>query len=185
MKKYLTMMTASTLLTASLSANMDFFIGYEASIMEANNAANANRLGLDETQKGIGFGLRIHTEVNPSLDIGGEFGLSHLETRSETSGSIAHAQFLLKYHISDNIEIFGGLGVAARGTPDDSNTSVSSSATLLGGGASAGIAFVTEDLWRIDATAHYFSFTGTIDSEEETISTTLVGVHVGKTFNME
>lgn len=183
MKKYLTLLTASTLLATTLSAKMDFFLGYETSAMTANNAANAGRVGLDETQKGIGFGLRIYTEANEDLEIGGEFALSHLETRSQISGSNVRAQFILKYHFSDAIEAFGGLGVAVRGTPDDLNTSLPSDATLMGGYASAGIAFMTEEGWRAELVYSYIPFTGKIDAVDETITTNLIGIHFGRTFD--
>ena len=159
-------------------------MGYEISSMSADNQVNENRVGLDETQQGLGFGMRLYTDVNPDLDIGGEFGFSHLETRSEISGNILHGQFILKYHVSSNIELIGGLGVALRGTPTESNSTVESDATLTGGLGSMGIAYVTDNNWRFDITYHYMSFGGNIDDADETISTSLFGFHVGRTFDV-
>ncbi len=184
MKKYLALMTASSLISASLMGAADFYMGYEHSVMTAENAANQDRVGLDESIKGMGFGVRIYTEVNPELDIGGEFGGSLLETRSSISGSILHGQFLLKYHMSDAVTVFGGLGVAMRGTPEDTNTSAPSDYTLLGGMGSIGISFATDANWRIDATYHYISFSGKIDAVDETVTTSLLGLHVGRTFEL-
>ncbi len=184
MKKYLATLAASSLITASLLAKADFYVGYEISSMSADNAANQGRQGLDETIQGMGLGMRLYTDVNADLDIGGEFGFSHLETRSEISGNIAHGQFILKYHLTPNVELIGGLGVALRGTPTESNTSVESDATLTGGLGSVGIAYVTDNNWRYDITYHYISFSGNIDNEDETISTSLFGFHVGKTFDV-
>ena len=185
MKKYLSILTASSLLAASLNAKADFYIGYEVSSMSADTAANENKQGLDETIQGLGFGMRLYTDVNPDLDIGGEFGFSHLETRSEISGNIVHGQFILKYHLSPNVELLGGLGVALRGTPTESNTTVESDATLTSGLGSIGIAYVTDNEWRFDITYHYFSFSGNIEDADETISTNLFGFHVGKSFEVK
>jgi len=184
MKKYLSLLAVSALFTASLNAKADFYIGYEVSSMSAENAANKDALGLDETIQGLGFGVRLYTDVNPDLDIGGEFGFSHLETRSDISGNIVHGQFILKYHLSPNVELLGGLGVAARGTPTESNSTVESDATLTSGLGSIGIAYVTDNNWRFDVTYHYFSFSGNINDEDETVSTNLFGFHVGKTFDV-
>lgn len=185
MKKYLSMLAASSLLTASLNAKADFYIGYEVSTMSAENPTNADRLGLDETIQGMGLGMRLYTDVNPDLDIGGEFGFSHLETRSEISGNILHGQFILKYHLSSNIELIGGLGVALRGTPEESNKSLESDSTLTGGLGSIGIAYVTDNDWRFDITYHYMAFSGIIDSVDETVTTSLFGFHVGTTFDVQ
>ena len=184
MKKYLAVLAASSLITASLMAKADFYVGYEISSMSADNQVNEGRLGLDETIQGMGVGMRLYTDVNADLDIGGEFGFSHLETRSEISGNIVHGQFILKYHIAPMIELIGGLGVALRGTPTESNASVESDATLTGGLGSIGIAYITDSDWRFDITYHYISFSGNIDNEDETISTNLFGFHVGKTFDV-
>lgn len=185
MKKYLTTLAVSSLLTASLMAKADFYVGYEISSMSADNKANENRVGLNETIQGLGLGMRLYTDVNADLDIGGEFGFSHLETRSEISGSIFHGQFILKYHLNPNVELIGGLGVALRGTPTESNSSVESDATLTGGLGSMGIAYVTDNNWRYDFTYHYISFSGNIEDQDETISTSLFGFHVGKTFSVD
>jgi len=185
MKKYLSLLAASSLLTASLNAKVDFYMGYEVSSMSADTAVNQNVQGLDETIQGLGFGMRLYTDINPDLDIGGEFGFSHLETRSEISGNILHGQFILKYHLTPNVELIGGLGVAMRGTPTESNTSVESDSVLTGGLGSIGIAYVTDNNWRFDISYHYMSFSGNIEDNDETISTSLFGFHVGRTFSVD
>ena len=177
-------MTASSLISASLMGAADFYMGYEHSRMTAENAANNDRRGLDENIQGIGFGMRLYTDVNPDLDIGGDFGVAFVESRPEYSGSILFAQFLLKYHISSEIELLGGLGVAVRGTPADTNASTPSDATLMAGIASIGIAYVTESNWRFDATYKYIPFSGKIDAVDETVSTNLFGLHMGKSFDL-
>ena len=177
-------MTASSLISASLMGAADFYMGYEHSRMSANNVANSDRKGLDENIQGLGFGMRLYTDVNPDLDIGGDFGVAFVESRPEYSGSVVYAQFLLKYHISSEVELFGGLGVAVRGTPTDANVSAPSDNTLTAGIASMGIAYVTEGNWRFDATYKYIPFTGKIDAVDETITTHLFGLHMGKSFDM-
>ena len=185
MKKYLTLMTASSLISASLMGAADFYMGYELSSMTAGNAANNDRKGLDENVQGIGFGLRLYTDVNPDLDIGGDFGIGFVESRPEYSGSIVYAQFLLKYHLSTEIELFGGLGVAGRGTPSDTNTSTPSDVSLIAGMGSFGISYVIEGGLRFDATYKYIPFSGKIDAVDETVSTSLFGLHMGKTFQID
>ncbi len=176
MKKFLSIATAALLLGSVADARIDFYIGWELSDVDYSSSNN-----YDKTQRGVGFGGRIYTDATPELDIGGEVGFSHVETDSTIGGNILHAQFILKYHFSDNVEVFGGVGGAARGTPYDANDT--NDVLLTGGLWSLGIGFHTDNDWRIEATYHSIGFSGNVDGVNQNMDTSLYGIHVGKSFD--
>ncbi len=178
MKKLLiTMLAALAMVSVSNARSdllVDYYVGYDiVSQQFAQNDANSST-----TQRGIGMGGRLFTEFSGDLFLGVGAGFYHIETNEEISGNIAYAQFFLKYLFTDNIEGFGGLGYAMRGTPD---YTAATDLTATGGMGSIGLAFVTKEGWRAEIMYSYFGFTAEINALQEEITSNAVGFHFGKT----
>ncbi|MDH5464412.1 MAG: hypothetical protein OEW60_02225 [Thiovulaceae bacterium] len=178
MKKILVTLFASFAILSTVNAKsdllVDYYVGYDYVIQKfAQNDANNST-----TQKGIGMGGRLFTEFSGDLYLGLGAGFYHIETNDAISGNIAYAQFFVKYLFTDNIEGFGGLGYAMRGTPDYT-TATDLSAT--GGMGSIGLAFVTKEGWRAEIMYSYFGFTAEINALAEEITSNAFGFHFGKT----
>lgn len=159
----------------------DVYVGWHG--VQQNFKTNTN---LSVAQKGIGLGARFYIPANEQLFLGGEVGFSHIETNWDISGNITHLQFLIKFLPSEMIDLFAGMGIAGRGAPSDIGGSNNDWA-LFGGMADAGVALVFgEEKWRVELALYYFSFTGRIfNAIDEDITSYGVGLHVGKTFNLD
>lgn len=182
MKKILSIAAATLMLSTAADARIDFYQGWEMSDVSFSTDKT-----FDKTQRGIGFGGRLYTEINPQLDIGGELGFSHVETDSSIGGNVLHLQFILKYHFTSNFEVFGGVGGAMRGAYEkdiNATTRANDDSIYTGGLWSLGAAWETDGGWRIDASYHSISFSGVVNGTSQTIDTGIVGVHLGKSFDI-
>lgn len=165
---------------AAQEYHADIFVGWQG--VQQNFKVNTN---LSVAQKGIGLGGRFYIAANDMLYLGGEAGFSHIETHWDISGNITHLQFVLKYMPSDFLDIFGGLGVGARGAPADIAGSNNDWA-LFGGMADAGVGFVFgRDKWRVEAALYYYTFSGQIfNALNEEVTSLGLGIHMGKTIDL-
>lgn len=180
MNKLLSVLTATALVTTSLNAEADFYLGYEGANQTYGTSTNRNVF-----QEGLGFGGRLYSEVSDGLYLGGEAGLSHIETHPDISGNMGHIQFVMKYRLGNYVELFGGVGGGVRGTPADLNSSVNNDNIIFAGMYNIGIAYVSTAGWRGEVAYSHYGFEGDIDGNaKETIATDTVGVRFGKTFDL-